>query len=61
MTPPEQQDILKGGASMGLSFLAVITTYQEQLEYWLRVSGSLVFLVGSCITIYLALRRKRDK
>ncbi len=34
------------------SSLAVITTFQEQLDWWVRFSGSVILLAISAVSLY---------
>jgi hypothetical protein len=47
-----------GIAGVLASFGAVITTFQTQLEWWVRMSGGLLGLAIGCITLYNLLKRK---
>ncbi len=38
---------------------AVLTTYQTQLEWWVRVASSFACLTVSIITIYNLIKRKK--
>jgi hypothetical protein len=46
-----------GIAGTVASFGAVITTFQTQLEWWVRMSGGLLGLAIGCITLYNLLRK----
>ena len=46
-----------GIAGVLASFGAVITTFQTQLEWWVRMSGGLLGLAIGCITLYNLFRK----
>lgn len=43
------------------SGFAVLTTFQEQFEWGVRVTGGFLGIVVACITIYNLLRKKKPK
>jgi succinate-acetate transporter protein len=43
------------------SGFAVLTTFQEQLEWVVRVTGGFLGIIVVCITIYNLLRKKKPK
>jgi hypothetical protein len=43
------------------SGFAVLTTFQEQLEWVVRVTGGFLGIIVVCITIYNLLRKKKSK
>jgi hypothetical protein len=41
------------------SFGAVITTFQTQLEWWVRMSGSVLGILVAAITLYNLVRKAK--
>ena len=52
------QLIANGLAGVGGSCLAVVSTFQEQLEWWVRISGGFLGIVVALITIWRLLFSK---
>jgi hypothetical protein len=50
--------IVNGIAGITASLGAVLTTFQTQLEWWIRVSGGILGILVAIITIYNLLRKK---
>jgi len=44
--------LVNGIAGMVGSFMAVLTTFQEQLEWWIRITGGLLGLLIGAITLF---------
>jgi len=51
--------LLNGFAGMIASFLAVLTTFQEQLEWWIRLTGGLLGILIALITLCNLIQNKR--
>ena len=51
--------LCNGILGMAASFLAVITSFQEQLEYSVRMTGALIGCVVGAITLYNLLNKKK--
>ena len=49
--------VVNGIAGMTASLGAVITTFQTQLEWWVRMTGGLLGLAIGCITLYNLIRK----
>jgi hypothetical protein len=49
--------LCNGIAGMTASFGAVITTFQTQLEWWVRMTGGLFGLAIAGITLYNLIRK----
>jgi hypothetical protein len=47
-----EQTFTNGLVGVISSTLGVLSTFQEQLDYGVRVSGGILFLVISCISLY---------
>jgi heme A synthase len=43
------------------SGFAVLTTFQEQLEWGVRVTGGFLGIIVACITIFNLVRKKKSK
>ncbi len=43
------------------SFLGVLTTFQEQLEHWVRICGGVLGIIIGLITLYRLLRYGNDR
>ena len=50
--------IVNGVAGITASLGAVLTTFQTQLEWWIRISGGILGIMVTLITIYNLLRKK---
>jgi hypothetical protein len=50
--------VVNGIAGVSASLGAVLTTFQTQLEWWIRVSGGILGILVALITIYNLLRKK---
>ena len=48
-----------GLVGMASSCFAVISTFQEQLEWWIRISGASLGLLIGTITLYNLLKEKK--
>lgn len=46
-----QQLLFNGATGTAFSALSVITTFQEQLEWWVRISGGMLGLTIAAITL----------
>ena len=42
------------------SFLGVISTFQEQFEYWVRITGGVLGVIIGLITLYRLIRHSND-
>lgn len=47
-------------AGCGVSLLGVVTANQEQVEWWLRCTASLVAIVAGLLTVRSLLKRKPE-
>jgi hypothetical protein len=47
-----QQIIGNGTTGITASVFSIITTFQEQLEWWIRISGATVGLIIAAVTLY---------
>jgi len=52
-----QQTIINGIVGTTSSFLGVITTFQTQLDWWVRISGGLLGIAVAVITLYKLLKK----
>lgn len=43
-----------------VSALATVAAWQVQLEFWLRIGATVVAIAAGMVSIYAALRRKRE-
>ena len=59
MTP--EQHYLNTTLGMASSCLAVLSTFQEDLDWIIRISGGFALLTISCITIYRMVRNRPTK
>lgn len=48
----------KEAFASSISLLAAITAWQEQVEFWLRITATLVAITAGLVTITMALRKK---
>jgi hypothetical protein len=55
---PHYHTVVNGIAGVSASLGAVLTTFQTQLEWWIRVSGGILGILVALITIYNLLRKK---
>jgi xanthine/uracil permease len=53
--------LFNGLLGMSASVLAVITSFQEQLEYSVRMTGALIGCVVGAITLYNLLNKKKKQ
>jgi len=44
-------NLINGAVGMAGSLFAVLTTFQEQLEWWIRVTGGLLGIIIALITL----------
>jgi len=51
-----QQTIINGIVGTTSSFLGVITTFQTQLDWWVRISGGLLGIAVALITLHKLLK-----
>ena len=51
--------LINGIAGTCASAIAVLTTFQEQLEWWIRVSGGILGIAIACITLCKLLNQKK--
>jgi hypothetical protein len=56
-----QQIILNGLTGLAASTFSVITTFQEQLEWWVRISGGLLGILVALVSVYRLLFAKPRK
>jgi len=52
------ETISKIVGALGINTIAIITSYQEQFEWWLRIASLVVAITYTSILIFRALRRK---
>jgi hypothetical protein len=50
--------IINGAIGTVSSCFAVITTFQEQLEWWIRISGASLGLLIGTITLFNLLKKR---
>jgi uncharacterized membrane protein len=43
-----------------VSALATLTAWQSEVEFWLRIAATLVAISAGLVSIYVALRRKKN-
>ena len=46
------------GLGASVSLMATITAWQVEIEFWLRVSATLVAIAAGLVTIWSAMRKK---
>jgi len=51
--------LVNGALGMVASFLAVLSSFQEQLEYGVRMTGALIGCLIGVITLYNLLKKKK--
>lgn len=56
----DNETIMRGCASTAITTLGVVTSFQEQFLWWLRVTSLVVGLVVGLLTIYGIIRRFRS-
>lgn len=54
-----QQTCYNGIAGLLASTASVITTFQQQLEWWVRISGGMIGLLIALVTLVRLLRDKK--
>ena len=52
-----QQTITNGIVGTPSSFLGVITTFQTQLDWWVRITGGMLGIAVAVITLYKLLKK----
>jgi hypothetical protein len=52
---------INGLVGMSASMIAVVSTFQEQLDWYVRFSGSCICLAIGLISLYRAVRRKTNR
>jgi hypothetical protein len=50
--------ILKTGSALGINSLAIITSFQQQVEWWLRIASLLAAIAYTIVLIYKALKTR---
>jgi len=51
--------LVNGALGMLASFLAVLSSFQEQLEYGVRMTGALIGCLVGIITLYNLIKKKK--
>jgi hypothetical protein len=59
MSESNTYTVFNGLIGMFSSCFAVISTFQEQLEWWVRISGASLGLLVGTITLYNLLKEKK--
>jgi len=54
------QDVFLGLVGTGAPVLAMIASWQEQMEWWLRVLALILGCTVSLLTIYIMIFRKKE-
>jgi hypothetical protein len=52
------ENITNGIIGAASSSLAIISTFQEQFEWWVRITGGLLLIGVSAVTLFRALCKK---
>jgi hypothetical protein len=55
-----QEAVSKAVGAIGLNTLALITSFQEQVEWWLRIASLVVAVVYTSVLTIRALTRKHN-
>jgi hypothetical protein len=58
MTGDPHRTALEGFAGTTASFLGLLTSMQEQLEYGLRIVSLLIGIAVGCVTLYRMFRKR---
>jgi hypothetical protein len=61
MNPHHFHNIVNGSIGIVASAFSVITTFQTQLEWWARMTGSVLGILVAVITLFNLLSGKRVK
>jgi hypothetical protein len=61
MNPHHFHNIINGSIGVIASAFSVITTFQTQLEWWARMTGSVLGILVAIITLFNLLSGKRVK
>ena len=61
MNPHHFHNIINGSIGIVASAFSVITTFQTQLEWWARMTGSILGILVAVITLFNLLSGKRVK
>jgi hypothetical protein len=61
MNPHHFHNIVNGSIGIVASAFSVITTFQTQLEWWARMTGSILGILVAVITLFNLLSGKRVK
>jgi hypothetical protein len=61
MNPHHFHNIVNGSIGIVASAFSVITTFQTQLEWWARMTGSVLGILVAIITLFNLLSGKRVK
>jgi hypothetical protein len=61
MNPHHFHNIVNGSIGIVASAFSVITTFQTQLEWWARMTGSILGILVAIITLFNLLSGKRVK
>ena len=61
MNPHHFHNIVNGSIGIVASAFSVITTFQTQLEWWARMTGSILGILVAVITLFNLLSGKRAK
>jgi uncharacterized membrane protein YccC len=52
-------NLINGAVGTVASLLGVISTFQEQLEYGVRITGGIIGILVGLITLYNFIRKKK--
>lgn len=59
MMEEHHHTLAKGAVGIGANLLGVITSFQQELEWWLRISSLAVGLVVGLLTAWSIIRKAR--
>ena len=51
--------LVNGIIGFAASFLGVITTFQQELEWWIRMTGGILGILVALVTLYNLLKPKK--
>jgi len=54
-------NLINGGIGVSASMFSVITTFQDQLEWWVRMSGSILGIIVALVTLFNLLRNNKNR
>lgn len=53
----DQHTVINASIGLSASFLAVITSFQQEIEWWVRISSSVVGLLIAIMSLILMVRK----